>query len=59
MVKEKGETRKSVGSVAMLIPFTVMAAILDEQFTVTAEIVPILLLMKDMVDNGLDISIQE
>lgn len=53
-----GGSRKSLGSVIIPIPFADLNIVIDVKFQIVSDKVPSLLSMKDMKDNGLDISIQ-
>lgn len=53
-----GGSRIPIGSVSMQIPFTALDLVIDVEFIVLEESVPTLMSMKDMISNGLHISIQ-
>lgn len=52
-----GGRRTSVGTALIEIPFTHLHLLIDVNFLIILEEVPSLLSLKDMADNGLDISI--
>lgn len=47
-----------MGAVSIQIPFTYLEVKIDVQFLMITEDIPSLLSMKDVVENGLEISIQ-
>lgn len=54
-----GARRTSIGTALIQLPFTHLHIVIDLYFLVILEEVPLLLCMKDMVDNGLDINIED
>lgn len=58
-VRRSGGTKRSVGTVRLKIPLRKLNIITDVDLFLLSENVPSLLSMKDMVENGLDISIQD
>ncbi len=54
-----GGNSKAVGTAMIPIPFTDLNLVIDVEFTIMKDNVPTLLSMKDMKDNGLDLSIQK
>lgn len=58
VVVEIGGRRTAIGPALIQIPFVSLGIIIDVDFLIFSEPVPSLLSMKDMVLNGLDISIQ-
>lgn len=54
-----GGKSSSIGTAIILVPFRDLNLVLDIKFQIVSDNVPTLLSMKDMLDNGLDISIQQ
>lgn len=57
-IKGIGEKREAAGKETIQIQFSLLSMIIDVEFLILEADVPTLLSMKDLGDNGLDISIQ-
>lgn len=56
-VKGIGGKSKTLGEVTIQIPFVQLNVVLDVEFSILKSETPSLLSNKDMIDNGLDISL--
>lgn len=57
-IRGVGGSAKIIGSANIPVPFRDLKLVIDVQFRIVNEKVPSLLSNKDMIDNGLDISLQ-
>lgn len=57
-VKGIGGKSKALGEVTIQVPFTNLNLILDIEFSILADDMPSLLCNRDLIENGLDISLQ-